>query len=909
MANLFTVVIPIGRGNESESIFISDYWPVVQAGHSKVNYITVPELATIPLYSDADLNSDYHRKTDYANAITRFGKIWKTVDFENANSPEKLFMYAKDWMKNNFMPELTQWSVTALDMKIVDRQNQALYVGDRVNLIHPEVDQSYPGMTVISCDYDLYNPQNNKYVIGIPNQEINSAYGVKNKVDKGTGTKKSKKGGGGGRNKPPPEDPNAELEAQIAEMRARLLTEYSYKTDSGGDIHRDDPIAYNMYNTDGTEKSRAEIVKSIQESSANLFYTKQTKQMEIINEAIRRGVSPDDPQLLIDLTPKEKAKQNKFKSDSEYYYVNTVGMTMEESALLLNDSASQSWLAALVDDDGNWTETAYSKGCMIWNDRDNIKQQAINARKGFAGTRKQNGFDVWSTVKDSVNSVTSKVGNWLSADGLLNTFDIGNLWTDVTSGKSFGDILGISGNTDGGTLGNTFNFLKGMFTGEDKGGTIGNVFKLFTNNTVVNGENGSAEFGSGGDLQNGRKVTINEAFSYTATVDGVTKTFTVPAGSIALDDLHFTKTYDSVYAKFLATDQLVATKATITSLNAVEAKIDKITGETIAASTQVRAATGAFTNLYGANIYYKPADMGAVNIVSSIVSSYKFVESGGSIYLQGVKIGGTSWENLANFNIAATNKYLTDVAAARVSGRNSVYVNNVYVDAGASKTVNLHYTDPQTGHEMNTGQSFTVSAGEGSSANLYDEDRTFTYNDTWTFRPKSGYDGFSEFIVRVKVPKSNTGCFVAGSLVKLFNGEERPIEELTVGTQLLSYNEETEQYTQTEILAVQTFKHKSDIHEIRLSNGNKVTLTGSHPVLTKEGWKAINVSKAREEHFVDVGQLLEGDEILAEEGAFVKVLRIVHRDDLTDCDVYNLDVEPVDTYIVDGVVVHNADSK
>ena len=174
--NLFTVVIPIGKSsNNDNSVLIGDYWPIAKSGHSKVNYIEVPELASIPLYSDAELNADYHKKTDYQNAITRFGKIWKVVNFDNADTPEKLFAYAKDWIKNNFMPEITQWDVTALDLKIVDSNEQAIFCGDRVSLRHPEVDQTYNGLTVISAEYDLYNPEKNKYNIGIPNQEIQIA--------------------------------------------------------------------------------------------------------------------------------------------------------------------------------------------------------------------------------------------------------------------------------------------------------------------------------------------------------------------------------------------------------------------------------------------------------------------------------------------------------------------------------------------------------------------------------------------------------------------------------------------------------------------------------------------------------------------------------------------------------------
>lgn len=388
VSNLFTIVLPIGKKDNGE-VFINSWWPKVSPNHPKVDYIKVSELATIPLYSDDVLNSGYHRKEDYANANARFGKIWKPVEFENADTPQKLFNYAKDWIKNNFMPELTQWDVTALDLKYVGSDQRALFTGDRVKLVHPEVDQTFISVTIISAEYDLYNPDKNKFKIGIPNQQINASYGVKQKNSSGA---KSVNAGISTDNL------QKELESKVNSLlddlnrdRDILQQQYILKTKYGEDIGLDSPLAFLKYETDCvTERDPETVAKETADVVNKMNYTMMISKDNLVMQALDRTASEfrfndpikwNDPKLVIDNTPELKQRQLTFKAQATAHLTQDLGLPDDQALVLLNESIYDTNLAGLVDDDGNWTQEAIDQGALNWNPE--LKKVIKNAKLAF----------------------------------------------------------------------------------------------------------------------------------------------------------------------------------------------------------------------------------------------------------------------------------------------------------------------------------------------------------------------------------------------------------------------------------------------------------------------------------------------------------------------------------------------
>ena len=416
--NLFTVVIPIGK-KDSEDVFITDYWPTASEGHAKVNYIEVPELVKKNLYTYAELSAHPFRKSsDYNNAIARYGRIYKKVEFENANTPEKLFNYAKQWIKENYMPDLTQWDVTALDLRVISINHPVILVGDLIDLVHPEVTSPFNGFTVISAEYDLFNPEKNKYKIGIPNQNINASYGVKNK-----------KSSGGGSSTPssatPPDSGTEEIKEEIARLKAQLQQRYSLKTDWNQNITYDDPLAFAVFGTDGTQLSEIEAAKKMAPIVTQLMRTKTEKAGELTAQALQRGCAKDDVQLLIDNTPAVKTMQRQWKTGTQSYMVGTLGMTSQEAEVLTNESAGSSWLAALVDDDGNWSELAISKGYAAAGNS-KLKKQAIATRKILNGSDTPPGANVIQNAGSQLVGDNLFLSNFFGTDSETESVGIGD---------------------------------------------------------------------------------------------------------------------------------------------------------------------------------------------------------------------------------------------------------------------------------------------------------------------------------------------------------------------------------------------------------------------------------------------------------------------------------------------------
>lgn len=198
----------------------------------------------------------------------------------------------------------------------------------------------------------------------------------------------------------------------------------------------------------------------------------------------------------------------------------------------------------------------------------------------------------------------------------------------------------------------------------------------------------------------------------------------------------------------------------------------------------------------------------------------------------------------------------------------------------------------------------TVSAYD-SSGKSKDYSYSKDYSGTVSVTKYSTYSS----LYTIPSKRTGGGCFIAGTPVLLSNGTIKPIEQLLVGSDVMSYNEQEAKFESATILSVQMFKHKSDIYDVVLSNGKIMTMTASHPILTVKGWQAIDTEMAKNEHWIDVDPLELNIEVVTNTQEKVYITNIIERLDLQDTTVYNLDVDSYNTYLVENVVVHNAESK
>ena len=409
LENIFTAVIPIGKQDNKE-LFLNEYWPSVSSGHAKVNYVLVPEIANLGIFSDEELNKGYHTKEDYQNAINNFGMIYKTVTFENADNCDKLFSYATDWIKNNFLGSITSYDITALDIANQDPTVNPILVGDEVKVVHPSIGEKI--LTAISIDYDLYNPWKTKYKIGSPNNLLNATYGVANKKSGGKkGSGNGITGGGGGGDEPPTQQ---QIDKQNAEVQ------YSSKTDFGEDIQLDDALAFLFHDDQGHKYSAKDIKLK--------FNKNPTLRREFLS-LLKDPAFLNNPEFAVQsgLYPNIQAEQQKWRKNVESYLVDDCGLGRDKAEVITNTNEGLTWLANITDDDGNLKPP--------WNmspKAAELKKMALRTRQALNGSDKtvtaepKYGVQGNKFIEDLIGNNLSFDGDNFSYDSESQTFNFGN---------------------------------------------------------------------------------------------------------------------------------------------------------------------------------------------------------------------------------------------------------------------------------------------------------------------------------------------------------------------------------------------------------------------------------------------------------------------------------------------------
>ena len=175
----------------------------------------------------------------------------------------------------------------------------------------------------------------------------------------------------------------------------------------------------------------------------------------------------------------------------------------------------------------------------------------------------------------------------------------------------------------------------------------------------------------------------------------------------------------------------------------------------------------------------------------------------------------------------------------------------------------------------------SCSSSEGSSPG-YTEYRCT--NRTWTLVSSSNGSCYS--------------CFIADTLVKMFDGSKKPIQDIVKGDQVLGQSGIN---IVTEVKKHYARPFSGLVYSI---NGSRSFVTGGHPFMTTQGWKAFNVQTAKRLNPVLDIQLLKIGDILLKENGKQEVLRD-YKSEYQDTKIYNFTVDGDKTYYADGWLVHN----
>ena len=152
-------------------------------------------------------------------------------------------------------------------------------------------------------------------------------------------------------------------------------------------------------------------------------------------------------------------------------------------------------------------------------------------------------------------------------------------------------------------------------------------------------------------------------------------------------------------------------------------------------------------------------------------------------------------------------------------------------------------------------------------------------------------------------------CFTADARILMSDGSTKTIDNVRVNDEIISYNEYTGTFEKD--IVIETIAHQLDkqLIKIELSDNTYSINTAGHPILTTQGWKSRDTDEAIERHNVSTNTLVIGDEIITPNDK-LQIINITEINSDETTPVYNLRIKKNQTYVANGMVVHNdADTK
>lgn len=148
---------------------------------------------------------------------------------------------------------------------------------------------------------------------------------------------------------------------------------------------------------------------------------------------------------------------------------------------------------------------------------------------------------------------------------------------------------------------------------------------------------------------------------------------------------------------------------------------------------------------------------------------------------------------------------------------------------------------------------------------------------------------------------SNMCCFVEGTQVLMADGTHKNIENIEVGEQVLTYNEENSSFEIDNVTRMVINPNTVDLATIILSDNSKITFNAYHPFLTTEGFKSLTQHEG-------LPKLKVGDMLVSNEDNLT-IINIEREQLSTPIKTYNLTISHNHNFLVGEkdsfVVAHN----
>ncbi len=146
-------------------------------------------------------------------------------------------------------------------------------------------------------------------------------------------------------------------------------------------------------------------------------------------------------------------------------------------------------------------------------------------------------------------------------------------------------------------------------------------------------------------------------------------------------------------------------------------------------------------------------------------------------------------------------------------------------------------------------------------------------------------------------------CFLSGTAILMANGRQMPIEHVTIGTQVKTYDLVHNEFCDRPVIAVMAHR-VTKYFFLRMSDGTCLDVTGEHPFYAPNITRPVSHPQPG---FISVRDMEIGDELMlyTEAGLQAVTVREKHEEHDSDVLVYNFHVQETHTYLANMMVVHN----
>lgn len=213
-------------------------------------------------------------------------------------------------------------------------------------------------------------------------------------------------------------------------------------------------------------------------------------------------------------------------------------------------------------------------------------------------------------------------------------------------------------------------------------------------------------------------------------------------------------------------------------------------------------------------------------------------------------------------------------------GNRTAYIGTVF-------RIQLHATDQDNdtlfydGDPLPPGSTINHSTGLFSWTLAGDQEYEDQYQVTFSVSDGNGGADSETIVIRVR-PLSS---FLPGTSILMADGSTRPIEKLLIGDHIKSYDVASRSFREGTVSKVYQYETES-----YFEFNNQLRVTAEHPLLVNGRW-------------VKAKDVRAGNQLMSASNIPVPVVSV--KEVTMRAPVYNLTVEPYETYVAGGVIVHN----